>query len=119
MLPTGSAKTALLPAILGDVNAGGGGAPIERENEGEMDHFVVIEKKKKKRQRKRKIRTGRKEKAKEEYRSSRLRAECLLTEEPRLAIRERFPKIRKTKLASLITDFANFRRKVTQIHYFQ
>ena len=43
MLPTGSAKTALLPAILGDVNAGGGGAPIERENEGEMEHFVTIE----------------------------------------------------------------------------
>ena len=62
MLPTGSAKTALLPAILGDVNAGGGGAPIERENEGEMDHFVTIEKKKgkKKRHRKRKIRTSRK-----------------------------------------------------------
>ena len=36
MLPTGNAKTALLPAILGDVDdAGGGGAPIERENEGE------------------------------------------------------------------------------------
>ena len=48
MLPTGSAKTALLPAILGDVNAGGGGAPIERENEGEMEHFVTIEKKRKK-----------------------------------------------------------------------
>ena len=47
MLPTGSAKTSLLPANVGDVNAGGGGAPIERENEGEMDHFVVIEKKKK------------------------------------------------------------------------
>ena len=47
MLPTGSAKTALLPAILGDVNAGGGGAPIERENEGEMEHFVTIEKRKK------------------------------------------------------------------------
>ena len=47
MLPTGSAKTALLPAILGDVNAGGGGAPIERENEGEMEHFVTIEKKEK------------------------------------------------------------------------
>ena len=46
MLPTGSAKTALLPAILGDVNAGGGGAPIERENEGEMDHFVTIENRK-------------------------------------------------------------------------
>ena len=47
MLPTGSAKTALLPAILGDVNnAGGGGAPIERENEGGMDHFMVIEKRK-------------------------------------------------------------------------
>ena len=45
-LPTGSAKTALLPAILGDVNAGGGGAPIERENEGEMEHFVTIEKRK-------------------------------------------------------------------------
>ena len=44
--PTGSAKTALLPAILGDVNAGGGGAPIERENEGEMDHFVTIENRK-------------------------------------------------------------------------
>ena len=40
MLPTGSAKTALLPAILGDVNnAGGGGAPIERENGSGMDHF--------------------------------------------------------------------------------
>ena len=52
MLPTGSAKTALLPAILGDVNAGGGGAPIERENEGEMEHFVTIENRKKKRQRK-------------------------------------------------------------------
>ena len=60
MLPTGSAKTALLPAILGDVNAGGGGKPIERENEGEMDHFVTIENRKKKRQRKRKIRTSRK-----------------------------------------------------------
>ena len=48
MLPTGSAKTALLPAILGDVNnAGGGGAPIERENEGEMEHFVTIENRKK------------------------------------------------------------------------
>ena len=47
MLPTGSAKTALLPAILGDVNAGGGGKPIERENEGEMDHFVTIENRKK------------------------------------------------------------------------
>ena len=46
MLPTGSAKTALLPAILGDVNAGGGGAPIERENEGEMEHFVTIENRK-------------------------------------------------------------------------
>ena len=47
MLPTGSAKTALLPAILGDVNnAGGGGATIERENEGGMDHFMTIEKKK-------------------------------------------------------------------------
>ena len=45
-LPSGSAKTALLPAILGDVNAGGGGAPIERENEGEMDHFVTIENRK-------------------------------------------------------------------------
>ena len=45
MLPTGSAKTAFLPAILGDVNnAGGGGAPIERENEGGMDHFIAIEK---------------------------------------------------------------------------
>ena len=44
MLPTGNAKTALLPAILGDVNnAGGGGAPIERENEGGMDHFMAIE----------------------------------------------------------------------------
>ena len=60
MLPTGSAKTALLPAILGDVNAGGGGKPIERENEGEMDHFVTTENRKKKRQRKRKIRTSRK-----------------------------------------------------------
>jgi hypothetical protein len=40
MLPTGSEKTELLPAILGDVNAGGGGAPIERENEGEMDHLA-------------------------------------------------------------------------------
>ena len=58
MLPTGSAKTALLPAILGDVtSAGGGGAPIERENEGGMDHFMDIEKREKKRQRKRKIRT--------------------------------------------------------------
>ena len=47
MLPTGSTKTALLPAILGDVNAGGGGAPIERENEGEMEHFVTIENRKK------------------------------------------------------------------------
>ena len=38
MLPTGSATTVLLPAILGDVNdAGGGGAPVERENGG--DHF--------------------------------------------------------------------------------
>ena len=46
MLPTGSAKTALLPAILGDVNAGGGGAPIERENEGEMEHFIAIENRK-------------------------------------------------------------------------
>jgi len=54
MLPTGSAKTAFLPAILGDVNnAGGGGAPIERENEGGMDHFMAIENKEKKRQRKR------------------------------------------------------------------
>ena len=45
--PTGSAKTALLPAILGDVtNAGGGGAPIERENGGGMDHFMAIENKK-------------------------------------------------------------------------
>ena len=44
MLPTGNAKTALLPAILGDVDdAGGGGAPIERENEGEKDHFMAIE----------------------------------------------------------------------------
>ena len=60
MLPTGSAKTALLPAILGDVNAGGGGAPIERENEGEMEHFVTIENRKKKRHRKKKIRTSRK-----------------------------------------------------------
>jgi len=39
-------KTALLPAILGDVNAGGGGAPIERENEGEMEHFIAIENRK-------------------------------------------------------------------------
>ena len=39
MLPTGNAKTALLPSILGDVNnAGGGGAPIERENEGGREH---------------------------------------------------------------------------------
>ena len=39
MLPTGSAKTALLPAILGDDNnAGGGGTPIERENEGGREH---------------------------------------------------------------------------------
>ena len=60
MLPTGSAKTALLPAILGDVNAGGGGAPIERENEGGMDHFMAIENKEKKRHRKRKIQTSRK-----------------------------------------------------------
>ena len=60
MLPTGSAKTALLPAILGDVNnAGGGGAPIERENEGGMDHFMAIENKEKKRQRKRKIQISR------------------------------------------------------------
>ena len=47
MLPTGSAKTALLPAILGDDNnAGGCEAPIERENEGEMEHFVTIENRK-------------------------------------------------------------------------
>ena len=46
MLPTGNAKTALLPAILGDVNAGGGGAPIKRENEGEMEHFIAIENRK-------------------------------------------------------------------------
>jgi hypothetical protein len=45
--PTGSTKTALLPANLGDVNnAGGGGAPIERENGGGMDHFMAIENKK-------------------------------------------------------------------------
>ena len=49
MLPTGSAKTAFLPPILGDFNdAGGGGAPIERENEGGMDHFMAIENTKKK-----------------------------------------------------------------------
>ena len=54
MLPTGSAKTALLPAILGDVtNAGGGGAPIERENRG--DHFIAIENTEKKQRRKKKI----------------------------------------------------------------
>ena len=61
MLPTGSATTALLPAILGDVNnAGGGGAPIERENGGGMDHFMAIENTEKKRQRRRKIHTSRK-----------------------------------------------------------
>ena len=61
MLPTGSAKTVLLPAILCDVNnAGGGGAPIERENEGGMDHFMAIENTEKKRQRRRKIHTSRK-----------------------------------------------------------
>ena len=60
-IPTGSAKSAFLPAILGDVNnAGGGGAPIERENEGGMDHFMAIENKEKKRQRKRKIQISRK-----------------------------------------------------------
>ena len=53
MLPTGSAKTALLPAILGDDNnAGGGEAPIQRENEGGMDHFMAIEKKKKRQRKK-------------------------------------------------------------------
>ena len=36
-------------------NAGGGGAPIERENEGGMDHFMAIENIEKKRQRRRKI----------------------------------------------------------------
>ena len=52
--PTGSTKTALLPAILGDVNnAGGGGAPIERENGG--DHFIAIENTEKKQRRKKKI----------------------------------------------------------------
>ena len=52
--PTGSAKTALLPAILGDVNnAGGGGAPIERENGG--DHLMAIENTEKKRRRKKYI----------------------------------------------------------------
>ena len=61
MLPTGSAKTAFLPAILGDVNnAGGGGAPIERENEGGMDHFMAIENTEKKRRRKKKVHTSRK-----------------------------------------------------------
>ena len=61
MLPTGSANTALLPEILGDVNnAGGGGAPIERESGGGMGHFMAIENTEKKRQRKRKIHTRRK-----------------------------------------------------------
>ena len=61
MLPTGNAKTALLPAILGDVNnPGGGGAPIECENGGGMDRFMAIENTEKKRLRKRKIHTSRK-----------------------------------------------------------
>ena len=61
MLPTGSGKTALLPEILGDVNnAGGGGAPVERENEGGRDHVMAIENKEKERLRKRKTQTSRK-----------------------------------------------------------
>ena len=44
-----------------DVNhAGGGGAPIERESGGGMDHFMAIENEEKKRQRKRKIHSSRK-----------------------------------------------------------
>ena len=55
--PTGSTKTALLPANLGDVNnACGGGAPIERENGGGMDHFMAMENTEKIRLRKRKLR---------------------------------------------------------------
>ena len=74
MLPTGSAKTALLPEILGDVNnAGGGGAPtvvLSREEcfcVGHVKlevttsgHFMAIENTEKKRQRRRKIHTSRK-----------------------------------------------------------
>ena len=54
VLPTESTKPARLPAILGVINdAGGGGAPIERENGG--DHLMAIENTEKKRRRKKYI----------------------------------------------------------------
>ena len=67
---------------------------------------MAIENTEKKQERKRKIHRIRKKNTTEDDRSSRLRAESLLTEEPRLAIRERFLKIRR--------ELREFRRELKE-----